>query len=119
MQRFPTTEPEVGKFEYLKGLLLPNWTAWQVGAITGILLGSQIPDEWGIGYAGTLAILCVLLPMVLDRATLIGVVVAGCVALLTIQWPYKLGILLAVLVGMVCSMLWEEWREHHPKKEEK
>jgi len=119
MQRFPTTRPEVGKFEYLKGLLLPNWTAWQIGAITGILLGSQIPDEWGIGYAGTLAILCVLLPMVLNRATLIGVVVAGCVALLTIQWPYKLGILLAVLVGMVCSMMWEEWHEHHPKKEGK
>lgn len=119
MQRFPTTKPEVGKFDYLKGLLLPNWISWQIGAITGILLGSQIPDAWGIGYAGTLAILCILLPMVLNRATLAGVIVAGCIALLTTHWPYKLGILLAVIAGMVCSMIWEEWHENHPKKEEK
>jgi len=118
MQRFPTTKPEVGKFEYLQGLLIPGYIVWQIATIAGILLGSQIPDEWGIGYAGTLAILCILLPMVLNRATLIGVIAAGFIALLTTHWPYKLGILLAVVVGMVCSMSWEEWHEHHSKKEE-
>jgi predicted branched-subunit amino acid permease len=116
MQRFPTNTPEVGKFEYLKGLLIPNWTAWQIGSITGILLGSQIPDEWGIGYAGTLAILCVLLPMVLNRATLVGVLVAASIALFTTHWPYQLGMLLAVVVGMVCSMIWEEWQGNQLKE---
>ena len=111
MKRFPTEQPEIGKFEYMKGLFVSNWAAWQIGSITGIFLGSAIPDDWGVGYAGTLAILCVLLPMVLNRATLIGVIAAGTVALLTFHWPYKLGMLSAVIVGMLCSMAWEEWSE--------
>ncbi len=121
MQRFPTLQPEAGKFEYLKGLLIPNWTAWQIGSIAGILLASKIPDEWGLGYAGALAILCLLLPMVLNRAVLVGVIIAGVIALLANHWPYKLGMLLAVIVGMVCSMIWEEWHErdklnNHPAR---
>lgn len=110
IQRYPSAQPEVGKFEYLKGLLVPNWAAWQMGAITGILLGSQIPTEWGIGYAGTLAILCILLPMILNQAALIGVIVAGATALLTAHWPYKLGVLFAIILGMVGSMLWAQWQ---------
>jgi len=111
MKRFPAEKPEIGKFEYMKGLFVANWIAWQMGSIAGILLGSRIPENWGVGYAGTLAILCVLLPMVLSRATLIGVGVAGAIALITYHWPYKLGMLSAVVIGMLCSMAWEEWKE--------
>ena len=111
MRRFPTEQPEIGKFGYMKGLFVSNWLAWQIGSISGIFLGNLIPEDWGVGFAGTLAILCVLLPMVLKRATLIGVIGAGAVALLTFHWPYKLGMLLAVIVGMLCSMAWEEWLE--------
>ncbi|PRC92400.1 AzlC family ABC transporter permease [Solimicrobium silvestre] len=111
MQRYPTEQAEAGKFAYLKGLLIPNWAAWQIGSIAGIFLGSQIPEEWGVGFAGSLAILCILLPMVMNRSTLIGVIVAGAIALLTIHWPYKLGMLLAVLIGMAAAMIWEEWHE--------
>jgi predicted branched-subunit amino acid permease len=111
MPRYPTKQPEAGKFEFLKGLLIPNWITWQIGTITGILLGSQIPQEWGLGFAGTLAVLCILLPMVLNRAALVGVIAAGTIALFTTHWPYKLGMLLAVIIGMICSMIWEEWVE--------
>ncbi len=111
MRRFPSETPEIGKFEYMKGLFVANWTAWQIGSVAGLFLGSQIPENWGVGYAGTLAILCVLLPMVVSRATLIGVLVAGIVALSTFHWPYKLGMLSAVVIGMLCAMAWEEWKE--------
>lgn len=111
MRRFPSEEPEPGKFEYMKGLFVANWSSWQAGSIAGILLGNLIPDSWDVGFAGTLAILCVLLPMVLNRATLVGVLVAGAIAVITFHWPYKLGMLLAVVLGMACSMAWEEWQE--------
>lgn len=116
VQRYPSHQPEVGKFDYLKGLLLPSWIAWQIGSIMGILLGSQIPEEWGLGYAGALAILCILLPTVLNRAALVGVIIAGTIALFTAHWPYKLGIVLAIIVGMVGAMIWEEWHEKHLKR---
>ena len=107
-QRFPGLHTAVGKLSFLKALIYPNWLAWQMGSILGILAGSQIPAGWGLGFAGTLAILCVMLPLVQSRATLFGVAVSGAMALLAYPLPYKLGLLLAVLTGMVAAMFFEE-----------
>lgn len=116
MNRYSLEDPEIGKFGYMKGLFIPNWCAWQIGSIAGIFLGSQIPQDWGVGFAGTLAVLCVLLPMVLNRAVLVGVVVTGGLALATYHWPYRLGMLLSVLVGMLAAMAWQEWAPRSAKE---
>lgn len=113
MQRFPEmwkdAREEREQKDFLKGLLAPNWVVWQVSSVIGILLGSQVPTHWGLGFAGTLAILCVLLPLVQNRAAVTGVVVASVVAIGLHALPYKLGMLLAVVVGMLCAM----WVEEH------
>ncbi|MFZ6646228.1 AzlC family ABC transporter permease [Undibacterium sp. TJN25] len=109
--RYPEPGYDPRKLPYLKGLLLPNWTSWQVGSVIGILLGSQVPANWGLGFAGTLAILCIMLPLVMNKAALVGVVVAGAIALATIHMPYKLGLLISVLAGMAVAMAVEEWLE--------
>lgn len=110
MRRFPSVEPALGKVSYLKGLLYPNWGAWQIGSIIGICLGSQVPTHWGLGFAGTLAIICVTVPLVVGRAAIAGVIVAGVVALWGYDLPYKLGLLAAVIVGMIVALLVEEWQ---------
>lgn len=111
LQRYPDPTPAPGKLSYLKGLLYPNWIAWQAGSVAGIFLGSAVPPEWGLGFASTLAILCILVPMVINSAALCGVVVAGVVAVVAYELPYKLGLLLAVVVGMAIAMLVEETLE--------
>ena len=108
LQRYPTAEPAPGKLSYLKGLMYPNWFAWQAGSLAGIFLGSAVPTEWGLGFAGTLAILCIMVPLIINNAALCGVLVAGAVSVLAYGLPYKLGLLLAVVVGMVTSMFIEE-----------
>ncbi|HZX26256.1 MAG TPA: AzlC family ABC transporter permease [Telluria sp.] len=108
LQRFPSEERALGKVSYLKGLLYPNWIAWQVGSIAGIFLGSAVPAEWGLGFAGTLAIVCIMVPLTAGRAALCGVLVASVVAVLGHNIPYKLGLLAAVLAGMVVAMFVEE-----------
>lgn len=108
LQRYPDPAPAPGKLSYLKGLLYPNWGAWQVGSIAGIFLGNAVPAEWGLGFAGTLAIICVMVPMVVSRPALCGVLVAGAVSVLAAGLPYKLGLLAAVLIGMVTAMTVEE-----------
>ncbi|MFZ6815445.1 AzlC family ABC transporter permease [Undibacterium sp. Rencai35W] len=115
IQRFPGSGHEKGKLPYLKGLIIPNWASWQVGSVVGILLGSQVPMSWGLGFAGTLAILCIMLPLVMNKAAMVGVVVAGTVALLLVDFPYKLGLLVAVVLGMGAAMAAEEWLEAHGK----
>jgi len=108
LQRYPTLAPVAGKLSYLKGLMYPNWFAWQIGSIIGIFLGSAVPAEWGLGFAGTLAILCIMVPLMINNAALCGVVVAAAISVLAYDLPYKLGLLLAVLVGMVTAMVIEE-----------
>jgi predicted branched-subunit amino acid permease len=113
MQRFPTmwqnAEEERDQVLYLKGLIVPNWFVWQAGSILGILAGSQVPMHWGLGFAGTLAILCILLPLMRNRPGFVGVVVAGVISVVAYELPYKLGLLLAVLIGMTVAM----WVEEH------
>ncbi|WP_028102056.1 AzlC family ABC transporter permease [Pseudoduganella violaceinigra] len=107
LQRFPSETPEVGKVSYLRGLVYPNWLAWQAGSIAGIFLGSAVPAEWGLGFAGTLAIVCITVPMVATRPALAGALVAGVTAVLAHALPYKLGLLAAVIIGMFTAMLVE------------
>ncbi|MES2050280.1 MAG: AzlC family ABC transporter permease [Pseudomonadota bacterium] len=116
IQRYPEFAHEQGKLAYLKGLVYPNWGAWQIGSVIGILLGSQIPASWGLGFAGTLAILCVMLPSVINKAAVAGVVAAGAVAMLAARLPYKLGLLIAVVVGMAVAMMFEEWLEKRQRR---
>lgn len=108
LQKFPDATPAPGKLSFFKGLILPNWTAWQVGSIAGIFLGSAIPSEWGLEFAATLAILCVMIPLTLNRPALLGVLVAGAVSILAAAWPFKLGLLAGVVAGMACAMAAEE-----------
>ncbi len=108
LQRYPDPAPAPGKLSFLKGLMYPNWVSWQVGSLAGIFLGSAVPTEWQLGFAGTLAILCVMVPLILNSAALCGVIVSGLVAVLAHGLPYKLGLLVAVLVGMVTAMAVEE-----------
>ena len=111
LQRYPSPAPEPGKLGFLKGLMYPNWIAWQLGSLIGIFLGSAVPAEWQLGFAGTLAILCITVPLIVNSAALCGVLVAGVTAVLAHGLPYKLGLLAAVLAGMLTAMAYEETME--------
>lgn len=106
-RRFPAEtlyKPE-GKVGFFTGLGYPNWCAWQVGAVAGILLASQIPENWGVGFAGTLALLAIMIPLIINLAAFGGVVVAGLVAVIANDLPFRLGLLLAVVLGMAAALL--------------
>lgn len=116
LQRYPREDPAPGKLSYLKGLLYPNWAAWQVGSVAGVLLGTAVPAEWGLGFAGTLAIVCITVPLIINSAALCGVLVASVTAVLAYGLPYKLGLLAAVMLGMASAMLVEEALEKRNKR---
>lgn len=106
-RRFPpeTLYQPAGKVGFFAGIGYPNWCAWQAGSLAGILLGSQIPESWGIGFAGTLALLAILIPLTMNAAALAGVAVSATVALLAAGLPYRLGLLLAVVLGMTVALI--------------
>lgn len=106
-QRFPghTLGQTSGKAGYFAGVCYMNWLAWQGGSVLGILVASQVPASWGVGFAGTLALLAVMIPLVANRAALVAVVVSGAVAVAAYRLPFKLGLLAALLAGMASASL--------------
>jgi predicted branched-subunit amino acid permease len=68
-------------------------------------LAGQIPDSWGIAFAGTLALLGVMIPLIVNAAALAGVTVAATVAVAASKLPYRIGLVAAVICGMAVAML--------------
>lgn len=116
-RHFPaeTVSHPQGKVGFFNGIGYPNWCAWQAGSVIGILLASQIPESWGIGYAGTLALLAITIPLTINSAALVGVVVASVVAIAAAGLPYRLGLLLAVIFGMTAAMIVDVYLDRKEK----
>ena len=90
---------------FMYGLATGNWSIWQAGSILGIMGASQIPNEWGLEFAGTLALIAVIVPMLDHRAARWAAVVAAMVAILTYSLPLKLNLTAAILAAIVVGIL--------------
>ena len=107
MRRFPDPRPEEGQLAYFIGAALINWIAWQLPLMAGIVLADAIPMAWGLGFAGVLALLGVLLSMLSERASWIATVVACSAAIAAFALPLKLNILLAIAAAVAAGLLAE------------
>ena len=114
MKRYPQPIPEPSQVPYFWGAASVNWLAWQVPSIAGILLADAIPLSWGLGFAGVLALLGVLLSLVFDRATTLATLVAASVAVATFALPLKLNILVAISAAVVAGLVVEHFERRRP-----
>lgn len=94
---------------YYIGVSFTMWTTWQSGSIAGMLLGSQIPNEWSLDFTIPLIFLALLAPAVRDKPTIFAAVSSGAVAVASAGLPYNLGLILAAATGIGVG-LWAEWR---------
>lgn len=108
MKRYPQQAPAPGQVPYFWGAASTNWVAWQVPSIAGILLANAVPLSWGLGFAGVLALLGVLLSMVNDRATWVATAVAATAAVAAFALPLKLNILVAIAAAVAAGLLMEQ-----------
>jgi predicted branched-subunit amino acid permease len=103
-------EPEYPqRVAYYVGGSASNWAVWQVSSIIGIYAADAIPAAWGLELAGTLALVALVVPLCARQPARAGVLVSGVVALLARGLPLRLGLLLAVIGGIVAAM-WVESR---------
>ncbi len=105
MRRFPQPEPSPEQLPYFWGGVAVNWTAWHVLSLTGIFLADRIPTEWGLGFAGILALLGLTASLLSDRATWVAAVVAGCASVAAYALPLKLNIVVAITAAVAMGIL--------------
>src|SRR5512138_3092112 len=92
---------------FLLGAGLSLWLTWQASTAFGIFLGAAIPDSWSLDFALPLTFIAMVVPVLKNRAMIAAALSAGVVALLAFSLPYKLGLILAALVGIVVGTVLE------------
>ena len=107
-------DPERGTPEqwgYFYGLAWVNWLVWQVSSVIGLLVGNLAPEDWGLELAPYLALTAVLVPLAVTLPALAGVAAAVVVSVVTVSWPMRSGLLLAVVAGVCVALGAEEARD--------
>lgn len=109
LKRFPEPQPAPEQEPYFWGGVALNWCAWQLPAIAGILLANHVPTEWGLGFAGVLALLGLSYSLLKDRNTWVTGAVASCAAVAAYALPLRLNIMVAIAAAVAVGLLMEHW----------
>lgn len=110
LKRFPDAIPDPAQEPYFWGGVSLNWCAWQVPSVAGILLANHVPTEWGLGFAGVLALLGLSYSLLKDRNTWVTAAVAGCAAVAAYALPLRLNIMVAIAAAVAMGLLLEHWQ---------
>jgi predicted branched-subunit amino acid permease len=93
---------------YLLGGCTTNWSSWQLASLLGIALAHSVPPQWGLGFAGILALLGVACSLVSTRLRLVSAGVAGAAAVAAFALPFKLNIVVAIAAAVAVVLLLEK-----------
>jgi len=100
------SQPDLRHYFFL-GAGLALWSSWQLSTAAGIFLGAVVPQSWSLDFTLALTFIALVVPNLKDRASLVTALSAGLVALLAFSIPYKLGLMVAALVGILLGLLVE------------
>ena len=98
--------PPSGHWFFL-GAGLTLWTSWQFSTAAGILLGTTLPESWPLDFALPITFIALIMPALKDRPAIAASLTAGVVALLANGLPYKLGLMVAGLLGILVGTVLE------------
>jgi 4-azaleucine resistance transporter AzlC len=92
------------------------WSTWQASTAIGVFLGSAIPESWSLDFALPLTFIAMVVPVLKNRPAIAAALSAGVTALLAYTIPFKLGLILAALVGIVVGTVLEGRRQPQEAK---
>jgi predicted branched-subunit amino acid permease len=111
IRRFPQHVAGQAYSDYFLGSALVTYGLWQVAIITGIVAGHAIPASWGLGFAGTMALLALTCTQLRNPSTIAAAVMAGCAAVSAYALPLRLNILVGIAAAVAVGVL-----AHHAQR---
>jgi 4-azaleucine resistance transporter AzlC len=90
------------------GAGLALWGTWQLSTALGVFMGAQVPESWSLEFTLPLTFIALVIPALRDRPAIAAALAAGLAALAGNNLPFKLGLMLAALVGVGAGMLLEK-----------
>ena len=98
---------------YLMGNCAVNYVAWMGASLVGIALAKVIPTHWGLGFAGILALLGVMLSLATSPLRIVSMTVSGMAAVVAWALPLKLNIVVAIAVAVTLALIIDAQRTPH------
>ena len=112
VRRFPEPKPAPGQIPYYLGSVCCSWVTWEVPSLIGIALADRVPTDWGLGFAGVLALLGLAYSTLSGRNTWIASGLAAATAVAAFDLPLRLNIVVAIAAGVTVGMLLDRvWPE--------
>ena len=115
MRRFPQPAAMSDQLAYVAGNATMSWVSWQAMTVAGVVLADVIPTRWGLGFAGSLALLGITASLLVDRGTWIAAVVAASAAFAAFALPFHLNIVVAIAAAMAAGILVDHLAPPRPK----
>lgn len=92
---------------HLLGSGLGMWLVWQISVGLGLFLGASLPANLSLEFAIPLTFLALAIPAIKDQPTAMAALVSGAVVMVLARIPFNLGMLAAILLGIITGSLCE------------
>lgn len=102
VHRYGKPDASPCKHWYQFGSSIAMYLNWQLWCAVGLLLGNRIPDaqDWGLDVAMPVTFIGMLIPFLNGQPAVVCALTAGIASLLTIDLPYRLGLVVSALAGV-------------------
>ncbi|MGN5517290.1 AzlC family ABC transporter permease [Halopseudomonas sp. Lyrl_26] len=113
--------PVERKHWYFLGSCLAMYSLWFACTLIGVLLGQALPSlgDWGLDFAMIATFIGIVVPLLRNRPMIVAALVASAVAVAAHGLPYKLGLMLAALLGVCAGVISQRLAERgKPAQEE-
>jgi predicted branched-subunit amino acid permease len=97
-------DERLAQMAYLAGGTGLNWSSWMLASLAGVALANVIPTQWGLGFAGILALLGVMLSLASSPLRVVAMAVSGAAAVVAWSLPLKLNIVVAIAVAVALAL---------------
>jgi 4-azaleucine resistance transporter AzlC len=95
---------------YTLGTGLALFLAWQGSTAAGIFIGARVPQTLPLDFMLPLTFLAILLPSLKGLPNLVAAITAGTLSVAFASLPQKLGVLLAIGLGIAAGVLTQRLR---------
>ncbi len=89
------------------GAGLALWTTWQASSALGIFFGTLLPASWPMDFAVPVTFIAMVIPVLKDKPAAAAALSAAVVAVLAYALPFKLGLILAAITGILTGAVLE------------
>ena len=92
------------------GSSLAMYINWQFWSFLGMILGERVPnaENWGLDVAMPITFIGMIIPFVNTSSMLICVLTTGAISLFTNGLPFKLGIMISTVFGIITGIIAEK-----------